>query len=288
MNPRSNNKSELTLNGRSLNFAPPLLKPRPSDSHKGLFGHVLVVGGDHGFGGAVMMAGEAALLSGAGRVTVATRQRHVAAVLTRCPEIMALGIESGDEIQDILSEVSVLVVGPGLGRSEWSQGLLRLCLQREIPTVVDADALNLLAHDRASQALDYPMRFDHCVLTPHPTEAARLLQVDTKDVQSNRPAAAQELQKRYGGVFVRKGKGSLVACPTGFARCDLGNPAMSTAGMGDVLSGVIAALISQGLPLKDAAELAVWAHARAGDLAAEVLGRHIRATELFPYLRKLW
>ena len=108
------------------------------------------------------------------------------------------------------------------------------------------------------------------------------------DIQSDRPAAAQELQERYGGVFVLKGKGSLVASSGGMGRCDLGNSAMSTAGMGDVLSGVIAALLGQGLSLKDSAEIGVWAHARAGDLATQALGRHIRATEILPFLRQLW
>jgi NAD(P)H-hydrate epimerase len=126
------------------------------------------------------------------------------------------------------------------------------------------------------------------VLTPHPAEAARLLTVTTAEIQENRLAAANQLQEKYGGTIVLKGAGTIVVDDANTFVCELGNPAMSTAGMGDVLSGIIGGLLAQQLLCLDAAKLAVWAHARAGDLAAQALGRHIRATEIFPFLRRLW
>lgn len=265
-----------------LDYQPPLLTPRPNDSHKGSFGHVLALGGDHGFGGAIIMAAEAALVSGAGMVSLATRSQHTAAALTRCPEVMAFGLESGDQFDTIFQNPNVLILGPGLGRSEWSQSVFERSLAAAQAMVVDADALNLLAQSQTFLARE------NWVLTPHPAEAARLLGVATREVQADRLAAAQKLQRKFGGVIVLKGAGTIVVDSDSSFCCELGNPAMSTAGMGDVLSGIICGLLAQKISCMDAAKLGVWAHAKAGDLAAQDLGRHLRATEIFPFLRHLW
>ena len=267
---------------QALNFKPPLLKPRLIDSHKASFGHALALGGDHGFGGAIIMAAEAALVSGAGMVSLATRSQHTTAALTRCPEVMAVGLESGDQFDTIFQNPNVLILGPGLGQSEWSQNVFERSLVAAQAMVVDADALNLLARSQI------PLTRENWVLTPHPAEAARLLGVATVEVQTDRLAAAQELQSKFGGVVVLKGAGTIVVNSDRAFCCELGNPAMSTAGMGDVLSGIIGGLLAQKMSCTEAAKLGVWAHAKAGDLAAQNLGRHLRATEIFPFLRHLW
>ncbi|EGG99176.1 YjeF protein2C function unknown [gamma proteobacterium IMCC2047] len=180
--------------------------PRQRDAHKGHFGHVLVVGGNNGFGGAVMMAAQAAGRVGAGLVSVATRPAHVTALLTRCPEVMVHGVESGEALQSLLARASVIVIGPGFGQDEWSRQLLNKVLATDVPLVVDADALNLLAQRESDLAYR-----ENWIMTPHPGEAARLLACSTAEVQSDRFAAVRGLQQQYGGVALLKGNGTLVA-----------------------------------------------------------------------------
>lgn len=270
-----------------------LLQPRAADSHKGDFGHVLVVGGDHGMGGAVAMAGEASARSGAGLTSVATRSEHVPALIARRPELMARGVESGEELSGLLERATVLVLGPGLGQSDWSRTLLTSALTgaaaRELPVVLDADALNLLAKDPAlfPQGL-----YGKCLLTPHPGEAARLLGLGSDAINADRPAAAQALQRKFGGAAVLKGSGTLVCYVRGerihVEACGHGNPGMATGGMGDVLSGVLGALLAQGYSLADSARLGVCVHSKAADLAADAGGqRGLLATDLFPHIRRL-
>ncbi|MBK5007235.1 MULTISPECIES: NAD(P)H-hydrate dehydratase [Pseudomonas] len=256
------------------------LPPRPAQAHKGDFGHVLVVGGDLGTGGAVLLAGEAALRCGAGLVSLATRPEHVAAGLARLPETMCLGVQSANQLMGVLERASVLVVGPGLGQAGWGRSLLSAVANADRPQVWDADALNLLA----SAPLALP---SGSVLTPHPGEAARLLGISTEAVQADRPGAARKLARRYNSVCVLKGAGTLVADPDGqLMLCDRGHPAMAGAGLGDVLSGVLAALLAQGLSAWEAAGLGVWLHARAGErLGSE--GRGLAASDLIPVIRYL-
>lgn len=258
------------------------LPPRPATAHKGLYGTVLVIGGDHGMAGAAAMAAEAALRCGAGLVRVATRPEHVAALVARVPEVMPLGVESGDELQPLLDGADVLVVGPGLGQSPWSENMLRGACASALPMVLDADGLNLLA--RGVVANTYPaMR----VITPHPGEAARLLACTTADIQRDRFAAVRALQERYGGVAMLKGNGSLVAGAEQVLLSDYGNPGMASGGMGDVLSGVIGSLMAQSIPPLDATALGVCLHGAAGDLAAADGMRGLAATDLMPRLREL-
>lgn len=263
--------SSLTLAG---------LAPRPANAHKGDFGHVLVVGGDLGTGGAVMLSAEAALRCGAGLVSVASRPEHVAAGLSRLPEAMWLGVSSANQLVSPLERASVLVVGPGLGQAAWGRSLLSAVANAHAPQVWDADALNLLA--RAPLALP-----SGSILTPHPGEAARLLGISTEAVQADRSGAARKLARRHASVCVLKGAGTLVAGPSGqLALCERGHPAMAGAGLGDVLSGVLAALLAQGLDAWQAACLGVWLHACAGErLGAK--GRGLAASDLAPVIRAL-
>jgi len=259
------------------------LPPRPAAAHKGMFGSVLVVGGDRGMAGAALLAAEAALRCGAGLVRVATRAEHVAAIVARVPEVMPQGIDSVDAVAPLLAAADVLVLGPGLGQSPWSEQLARAALAAGLPLVIDADALNLLAAGRLG---DLPAAAAH-VLTPHPGEAARLLGATSAEVQADRFAAATELQRRFGGVVVLKGNGSLVATAGEMLLSDYGNPGMAVGGMGDVLSGVIGALLAQGLAPPAAAALGVCLHGAAGDRAAAAGQRGLAASDLMPQLRAL-
>jgi len=263
-------------------LAPALLPPRPRSAHKGLFGHVLVVGGDHGMAGAAAMASEAALRVGAGLVSCATRAEHVPIVVGRCPEVMAHAVRSGQDLEPLLARASVVVIGPGLGRAAWGQQLLQRVLQSELPMVVDADALNLVSEGAAGASLPR----DRWLLTPHPGEAARLLHCSTSDIQRDRFQSARALQQRYGGAVVLKGAGTLVAAADGVAVCNDGNPGMASGGMGDVLSGVLGGLLAQKLTVADAARLGVCIHGRAGDLAAAAGERGTSATDLMAFLRR--
>ena len=255
------------------------LPPRRANSNKGTYGHVLVIGGDHGFGGAVRLCAAAALRGGAGLVSVATRASHVGAFNAALPEAMACGVETKADLDALLARASVLALGPGLGQGEWSRDLFEAAFAMAKPCVVDADALNLLA--QAPRPLGAA-----AVITPHPGEAARLLGCDVATIQSDRFRAVRELARRYGAVAVLKGSGSLVAAPDGrVAVCPWGNPGMAGGGMGDLLTGVVAVLLAQGLSAGDAACLGVAAHARAGDLAAVDGQRGLLASDLLPALR---
>lgn len=278
-----------TPNSQRLNFISPLLGMRPKNSHKGMFGHVVIVAGDLGYGGAGILAAESALACGAGLVSLATRKEHVTAALTRRPEIMAYGVESSDDLLVLLDQASIIVLGPGLGKSEWSEAVFNICLERELPMVIDADGLSLLAGNFENLSMR-----KNWVLTPHPGEAARLLKTCTKGILADRFATATAIQEKYGGVCVLKGAGTIIASiavdadKVSLSLCSAGNPAMSAPGTGDVLSGVIASLLAQGLSNKKAAEMGVWAHATAGDAIVKTHGKYLFASELIQSLRKLW
>jgi ADP-dependent NAD(P)H-hydrate dehydratase / NAD(P)H-hydrate epimerase len=257
------------------------LPPRARDAHKGDCGHVLAIGGDHGTAGAIRLCGEAALRSGAGLVSIATRMENLFALNSARPELMAHGVHGPQELQSLLDRADVLAVGPGLGQQAWGHALWLTALDSGKPLVLDADGLNLLAQE--------PHRFNgHAVLTPHPGEAARLLGLTIAQVQADRFAAARTLAQRYGAVAVLKGSGSLIADPDGRVEvCMWGNPGMASGGMGDLLTGVIAALLGQGCSAWDAARIGVGLHARAGDLAAREGERGLLASDLLQPLRSL-
>ena len=253
------------------------LPPRARDAHKGRHGHVLVVGGGKGMPGAALLAGEAALRTGAGLVTLAVHPSNAAVVAHR-PELMCVAASTGAELAGALERATVVAVGPGLGQAPWSAEMLRVVLESGKPLVVDADALNLLASMQMQRA-DW-------VLTPHPGEAARLLGTTVEEVQADRLAAARELQSRYGGTIVLKGAGSIVWPDHGPpAICRNGNPGMATGGMGDVLTGVIAGLVAQRCVPGLAAAAGVYAHALAGDRAARGGQRGLIAGDVIAELR---
>lgn len=256
------------------------LKPRLQDTHKGHYGHVLLVGGDYGFSGAIRLAAEGALRVGAGLVSVVTRPEHAVVLNASRPEIMCHSGEAKKELDILLTKVSVIIIGPGMGQSSWAKKLLTEVLDSKKPLVVDADALNILAKN--------PEKHSHWILTPHPGEAARLLQKTPQEIQHDRLHAIKKLQHTFGGVCVLKGAHSLILASTGLpAVCEAGNPGMATAGMGDVLSGVIGGLVAQGMSLSIAAKLGVLVHALAGDLAAKEGQRGMIASDLMPYLRRV-
>lgn len=254
------------------------LPRRSRGAHKGNFGHVAIFGGDIGMSGAVRMAGEAAARSGAGLVSVATRSEHAALVSAGCPELMCHGVTTVADVRRVLARATVAAAGPGLGRSSWGRMLFGQLLNTDMPCVVDADALNLLA--------DEPVRREHWVLTPHPGEAARLLRKTIAEIQRDRFSAAGALQKTYGGVVVLKGAGTLIVAPdSSVYLCNAGNPGMASGGMGDVLTGVIAGLLAQGLSLTDAACAGVHVHAAAADYAACMGERGMLASDVLGMLR---
>ncbi|HWU75916.1 MAG TPA: NAD(P)H-hydrate dehydratase [Rhodanobacter sp.] len=262
-------------------LSPAALPPRARAAHKGDNGHVLVIGGDHGMAGAVRLAGEAALRAGAGLVSVATRGEHACALNATRPELMVRGVDGVQALLPLLDRASVLALGPGLGQGGWGHALWLTALDAGKPLVLDADGLNLLAHE--------PRRFSMpVVLTPHPGEAARLLGMTTAELGRDRFAAVRELSRRYAAVVVLKGAGSLIAQPDGRLEvCPWGNPGMASGGMGDLLTGIIAALLAQGCNAWQAACTGVGLHARAGDVAAEHGERGLLASDLLAPLRTL-
>lgn len=266
---------------------------RPNDAHKGDFGHVLVVGGDRGFAGAALMAAEAAGRTGAGLVSVATHPDHLSAMIARRPELMVRGIENASDLNTLIPKASVIVIGPGLGQSDWSNLCLKLVIEAQafskVPLVVDADALNLISNGACKE---YIAKLDKWILTPHPGEAARLLHCGKKEVQANRVSTVEKLQANYGGVCILKGAGTLI----GFQHnnrlhvnlCKDGNPGMATGGMGDILSGILGGLLAQHFSLEDSANLGVCVHAKSADTVAANEGeRGMLATDLLPFIRRL-
>ncbi|HET8800738.1 MAG TPA: NAD(P)H-hydrate dehydratase [Marinobacter sp.] len=242
------------------------LPRRAANAHKGGFGHVLVVAGERGFGGAGLLAAEAASRSGAGLVSLATRPEHVTAALCRCPSVMVHGIIHGSELPPLLESASVVVCGPGIGRGAWGQQVLQQVVNSKKVRVLDADALNLLSSRVAVPA-------DNHILTPHPGEAARLLNCPVAEVEADRMAAARRLQALFGGTVLLKGAGTVVASESGQVDIISGsNPGMATGGMGDVLSGIIGALVAQIEDPARAATLGAAVHLAAANLASEKKG----------------
>jgi len=275
------------------------LEPRQRNSHKGHFGHALIIGGDEGYLGAAQLAAQAAMRVGAGLVSVATRKSHAAQLSIGVPEIMCHGVETLDELMPLIKRANVIAIGPGLGQSEWAKLLFARVLESDLPIIIDADALNLLSEEEQS--------LSNWVITPHPGEASRLLKTDVNTIQSDRFQSAKMLHEKYQGPVVLKGCGSIVVDSRGnLFVCDAGNPGMSSGGMGDVLTGVIAGLVAQGIEMDEetlmgfeaihihntdvigaATKFGVLMHAYAADLAARELQRGLMATDLMPYLREL-
>ena len=257
-----------------------LLTPRRRTAHKGDFGHVLVIGGDYGFAGAPLMAAMAAARVGAGKISVATRSNHAAALSVARPELMVHGVDTGADLQILLNHVNVVAMGTGLGQSGWAQELLACVLDWSGLVVLDADGLKLLSAE--------PIRKNNWILTPHPGEAACLLGNTTRDIQQNRFQAVAELQNTYGGVAVLKGSGTLICNPQRhISLCSEGTPGLASGGTGDVLTGIIAGCLAQGYGLTQATELGVCLHSRAALCEAQSGERGMLATDILDQLRLL-
>ena len=257
---------------------------RQRAAHKGHHGHVLLVGGNYGMPGAIIMAAESAIHSGAGLVTVATREEHLNALSIRRPEVMAHAVHDETALKGLVKGKDVIVIGPGLGRDDWALALLKEALVADCALVMDADALNLISeHPELRQPRKFPM-----ILTPHPGEAARLLNTNTIEIQQNRFDAVLSCCKTYDAITLLKGSGTLISNGHETTLCHAGNPGMAVAGMGDILSGLIGALLAQDIEPFDAAQLGVWVHATAADHLANHQGETgLLATELLPEIRRL-
>jgi hydroxyethylthiazole kinase-like uncharacterized protein yjeF len=284
---------DLDVPSSAFGTAPPVLRRieeaqlraalprRARTAHKGSNGRVLVIAGGAGMPGAARLTAEAALRAGAGLVTVATWPAHAAVLTAVRPELISAAIETAADLDALLRDADVIAVGPGLGRSTWATSLVAAAFAATAPLIVDADALNALAAA--------PRGRDDWCLTPHPGEASRLLSCEVGDVQRDRLAAVRNLSSRFGGVAVLKGAGTLVCDRMGPPWvCERGNPGMAAAGMGDVLTGVIAAIAAQqphpAAALGLAAAVGVLVHATAGDLAARGGERGLLASDLIAQL----
>ena len=258
-------QTQMSMHALTMGQISKWFKQRPQNSNKGDFGRVLIIGGDYGMPGAVRIAAEAAARIGAGLVTVITRPEHVASTVSMHPEILCYGVYDISLFSDLIERATVIVLGPGLGQSDWSKQFIDPVLNCNKPLLVDADGLNLLASMGAAQS-----NRENWILTPHPGEAARLLGLTVGEIQSDRVQSCLDLYNHYGGVIVLKGHHTLIATKNSpLVYCPAGNPGMSSAGMGDSLRGMISGLVAQGLELAHAAQSGVLLHATAGDRAAK-------------------
>lgn len=271
--------------GWLIDQPPARLLPRSANAHKGSFGSAAILGGDNSMVGAALLAGRAALLAGAGRVYVGLMAEHALAVDPMQPELM---LRSAKALLD-LPHPDIMVVGPGLGRSEHAMSALRRIMHIPSTLLLDADALHLLAGN-VDFCTELRARSAACILTPHPGEAAALLECSIAEVQADRIAAACEIARRYQAIAVLKGCGSIVAAPDGrwFVNRS-GNPGMGSAGMGDVLCGIIAALVAQGMQAEPATLLGIYLHGAAADrlVQAGAGPAGLTASEVIPMARTL-
>jgi NAD(P)H-hydrate epimerase len=270
------------------------LGPRASDSHKGKQGRALLVGGNHGFSGAILIGSQSCARLGAGLTSVITQPEHCSSVVLHQPEVMAhhSAVESAS---DLFKLSDVIGIGPGLGQDLWAYQLLEQTLKQRCYKVLDADALNLLAkHRELQELLD-----DSVVLTPHPGEAARLLETSTGAIEQDRLRSLKQLHEKFSCHIVLKGSGTLIMHPKDAAKQTIsvsryGNPGMASGGMGDSLTGMLCAIIAQGLSAEkqmsfaNAIELAVCLHSAAADKEAEKKGeRGLLASDLAETARRL-
>lgn len=261
-----------------------ILKPRAGNTHKGSYGDVIVVGGAHGMGGAPVLAARMAAHAGSGRVFIAFVD-DAPAYDSVHPELM---MRQADRIEFGAASV---VVGPGLGTSRHAYDVLSRALEAQGRIVIDADALNLIAAEPPLQHKLQMRAPHHSIITPHPLEAARLLDATTTDIQHDRPHAARLLARHFKSIAILKGAGTVIALPDGDIVINTtGNPALSTAGTGDVLSGLCGALLAQGWPATQAAWAAVWLHGKAADRLVDLgIGPvGLTASEVIPAVRTLF
>jgi len=281
-------------------LSPLVLRPRDRNTHKGKYGKVVVVGGAPGMNGAILLSAIAALRTGCGSVTVLTHPQHAAFLNMKCPEIMCRGIEEPFQLNDYLAMADAVVVGPGLGTDSWGKDLLTAVIEgaegvvgksaegiespMNRPVIIDADGLRQLGDRKSANA--------NWVLTPHPGEAASMLGCSVDEIQQDRFLAAKRISEKYNAVCILKGAGTITYFSEKLTVCPFGNPGMATAGMGDVLSGILGTLAAQGVrqqfPLVEMAGSGVLLHAIAGDQVARQNGeKGMIASDLYPQIRGL-
>lgn len=260
---------------------------RKPDSNKGDFGHVLIIGGDYGMGGAAIMAAKAASRTGAGKVTVLARKENFTSLLALLPNAMT--VPENSQTKDILKNKSIIVIGCGLGKSEWAQGLFEMAMDSDLPKVIDADALNILSAFNVTNKGKKNFDLSNSIITPHLGEASRLLGISIDEIKKNRSLATKKLYEKFGATTVLKGCETLVLGSSGtIYQCPYGNPGMATAGMGDVLSGIIGGLVAQHLNNEEAAIYGVNIHGFAGDLVAKKQGEiGMIPSDLFEYIPRI-
>ncbi len=271
------------------------LQPRRRTSHKGFFGHVLVIGGAPGYAGAAKLTAEAALRSGAGLVSLLTHTQHAHSIGVNRPEIMCHSVNdsaSKESIKSLLDTATVIAIGPGLGQLKWGRNLIAIIedymqssSRTDLTTIWDADALNILA--------ERPRQSNTRVITPHPGEASRLLGKSVTEIQADRFAVVNELQHKFGGIALLKGAGTVIANSTQTNVVQCGNPGMASGGMGDCLTGIIAGLAAQKIPLFEATRLGCAIHGEAAELAVLKNSHGVRmergllASDLLPHIWSL-
>lgn len=269
-------------------------------SHKGDHGHLLIIGGDYGMAGACRIAGEAALRTGTGLVSIATRKENVNAITSSRPELMVHGIETSNELDKLLKKATAIAIGPGLGTEQWGIALFDKVMKhlkqqpdpqnnpqkdktKKVNCIIDADALNIMAkHNIVIQDQDI-------IYTPHFEEACRLLKYKSRapSEETDRFTMIKKLKEKYYGVFILKGAGTLLTLEDDINICPYGNEGMASAGMGDCLTGIIGSLLAQNLPAHNAAQIGVCLHAKAGDLTAKEGKMGMIVSDLFPKIRQL-
>jgi NAD(P)H-hydrate epimerase len=255
------------------------LPARHNNTYKHKLGHVLLIGGDKSMPGAIRIAAEACLRAGAGLVSVATHPDNRAIIMQGRPELMVHGIENGHDLAQVIAQANVCVVGPGLGQSSWSQGVWQLASSIKQPLVLDADGLTYFAKQPFSHA--------NLIMTPHTGEASRLLKIKAAQIERNRFLSVFKLSNNYQACVILKGAGSLICDQSESVINTTGSPSMASAGMGDCLSGIIAALLAQGMPRFAAAQYASYIHGKAAQLAEQAGRRGLLVSDLFPFIRQL-
>ena len=255
--------------------------PKDIASHKGNFGHLLILGGAPGYSGAALLCSTAALRAGVGLTSLGTHPAHASFLTNGWPEIMCHGITRGSDLMPLLKKSSALAIGPGLSTKPWATQIFKTVEGLQVPTVYDADALNLLAAD--------PSYKRSRITTPHSGEAARLLGLKVDEVEADRFSAVSKISEKFGGTSLLKGPGTLIkrGREAPYVLLD-GNPGMATGGMGDVLTGVIGSFLAQGFTQEESAVMGAAVHSRAGDLIAEKFGEvGLRPSELLEEIRSV-
>lgn len=266
-----------------------LLPQVPVDAYKHQRGHVLIVGGASGMGGAVVLAAEAALASGAGLVSVASHPDNMSGMLARLPEAMWVNPLGSDDrsLSAVLASADVMVLGPGLGRGEWSRRVLDATARFSGPVVIDADGLYWLGEQKARR--QFGMAAKPRFLTPHDGEAAHLLTCSSSAIRGDRRQAVINMAMQFDATCLLKGPGTIIGTGQTQAICGHGNPGMATAGMGDVLAGLAGSLLAQQLEdMTSAFYAAVLLHSAAADRAARQIGvRGLTASAVIPHISGL-